>query len=291
MLSKQQQGMLLGLIAITAFALTLPMTSLALNGMQPIFIGIGRALVAAVCAAGLLILFRARLPAPSVWPQLVIVMLGVVIGFPVLSAIAMQTVPASHGGVVLAILPILTSAMAALIGLERPGKMFWLVSLLGAALVLVFSLRQGAGQLSSGDTWLFLAVLCAAAGYVAGAQASHSMPAWQVICWALVLSLPLTIVPFIVYLPTDIALIEARAWLGFLYLSLISQLLGFFAWYRGLALGSISKVSQLQLLQPFITIFASALVLGEVISADIWLFVVPVVTCVWLAKHAQSQSI
>ena len=197
----------------------------------------------------------------------------------------MQYVPASHGGVVLGILPLATAIAGVLIGNERPGISFWLVSTLGCCLVIFYSLLQGSGEVQIADIALLGAILSAAMGYAVGARLAKEMGGWQVICWALVLAFPFIIVPTIIYTPDSFSNIPLTGFASFLYLALVSQLFAFFVWYRGLALGGIARVSQAQLLQPFITLFASALFLGEVIDIETVLFVFLVISIVWLGKR------
>ncbi|MGO1120840.1 DMT family transporter [Rhodovibrionaceae bacterium A322] len=261
---QQQLGWFLGFIGVTAFALTLPMTRLALVTFDPWFIGLGRAALAGLVAGAILLITRQPLPKGKDLWLLMQVSLGVVFGFPLFSTWAMQDLPASHGGVVLGILPLATAAGGALLAKERPSLAFWLVSLAGSALVIGYSLSKGGGSLALADLALLAAVIAAALGYTQGAVLTPRLGAWQTICWALVISLPLT-------LPASFWLWPQQSWQhltwvsgsAFIYVSLISQLAGFFAWYRGLALGGVAKVGQVQLLQTFITLAVSALLLGE----------------------------
>ena len=218
-----------------------------------------------------LILLLTRQPRPNRGDLLLLglVSLGVVFGFPLFSTWAMQDLPASHGGVVLGVLPLATAVGGALLAKERPSLGFWLVSFLGSAVVIGYSLSKGDGSLALADWALLAAVAAAALGYTQGALLTPRLGAWQTICWALVISLPVT-------LPLSLWLLPTQGWkelawpagLSFLYVSLISQLAGFFAWYRGMALGGVAKVGQLQLLQTFITLAVAALLLGERVGWD-----------------------
>jgi drug/metabolite transporter (DMT)-like permease len=283
-MKQQSEGMLLGLLAVSAFGLTLPATRHIVPYFDPVFIGLGRAGLAGIIAAILLVASRQPLPSRSQFVQLAVVSLGVVIGFPILSAWSLQTLPASHGGVVMGILPLLTAIIGALISDERPSWLFWLLSLTGTLLVISYAVLDGAGELLSGDLILLIAIISAAVGYAVGARLSHSIGGWQVICWALVISLPFIAIPIWHYAPSEFSGLPIDVYLSFLYLALISQLLGFFAWYKALALGGVARVSQIQLLQPFITIIAAALLLGESIDNHTILFVTLVMLTVALGK-------
>lgn len=287
---NENLGYLFGLIAVVAFAVTLPATRAAVRALDPVFVGLGRAVGAALLGAAFLFLTRQRLPSRDEAKSLVIVATGVVVGFPLLTAWAMRYVDASHGGVVLGILPLATAAAGALFSGERPSARFWLIALVGTALVVGYSLTRAGGTLQLADLALFGAIVSAGVGYAEGARLSKSLGGLQVISWALVFSAPVLIVPVVLFAPATINLpLESR--LGFIYVTVVSQFLGFVPWYHGLALGGIAKVSQKQLLQPFLTIVASALLLGE--SADMltWLVAVLVVAVVAIGKTARAVNV
>jgi drug/metabolite transporter (DMT)-like permease len=260
-------GLAWGLAGVTAFAVTLPATRVAVASLDPVFVGLGRAVVAAVLAAVVLLATGAKRPPAAMWPRLAVVALGVVIGFPLLSAWAMRHVPASHGAVVVGLLPLATAMAGAWLAHERPSRLFWACAVAGSAVVVAFALWQGGGAPHPADGLLVIAVAAAAIGYAEGGRLARTLGAWQVICWALVLSAPLVAIPTAFAVDDRLATASAAAWAGFAYVSVVSMFLGFFAWYRGLALGGIAAVGQVQLLQPFLTIFASALLLGERIDA------------------------
>jgi len=283
-MTNDTKGMLLGLVGVTAFGLTLPATKLVIPFLDPVFIGLGRAVFAAFFAALLLLWFKEKLPTAKQFIQLSVVALGIIVGFPVLSSWAMQFVPASHGGVVAGILPLATTVVGVIIGHDRPSLAFWLTSVVGSMLVIAYALLQGAGELHVADLALLGAVLSAAIGYAVGAKLSHQLGGWQVICWALVLAFPFILLPAIYYAPDTFLHFPTSAYIGFFYLTLISQLLAFFAWYKGLALGGIARVSQTQLVQPFVTILASIIILSEVIDAMTIVFALLVIGIVWLGK-------
>ena len=284
-MKNETKGMFLGITGIFAFGLTLPATQIVIPFLDPIFIGLGRAVLAAIFAAILLLWFRQKIPNRNQIYQLLVVALGVVIGFPLFSSWAMLHVPASHGGVVMGVLPLATALVAVLISNERPGFWFWIVAVIGCCLVVLYSLIQGSGGIQIADVALLGAVLSAAIGYAVGANLSKQMGGWQVICWALVLSLPFIILPAINYAPDSLSTISVAGIASFLYLSLVSQLFAFFVWYKGLALGGIARVSQAQLLQPFVTLFASMVLLGEVIDNTTMVFALLVISSVWLGKR------
>jgi drug/metabolite transporter (DMT)-like permease len=289
-MKTETKGMLLGLAGVGAFGLTLPATRMVIPYADPIFIGLGRAVVAALLAAGLLFSFCDKIPNLKQAAQLLIVSLGVVVGFPVFSSWAMQYVPASHGGVVLGVLPLVTAGVGAAIANERPSVAFWLVSVSGSGLVVAYALLQGSGSIQLADAALAAAVVCAAIGYAVGARLSRDIGGWQVICWALVLAFPFIVGPAVWYAPASLSGISTAAYASFMYLALVSQLLAFFVWYKGLAMGGIARVSQTQLLQPFVTLFASAMMLGEVIDVETGVFVVLVASSVWAGKRMPIYS-
>ena len=285
--SRQTQGYLLGFVAVVIFGLTLPFTRTAVAELDPLFVSIGRTVLAGAVAAALLIVARQPIPRNGDLLRLVSTAWGIVIGFPVLSAIAMQWAPASHGGVVLGALPLATAVMSAIFAAERPSRAFWLWSIAGCAAVIVFALWDGGAALHIADSLLVLAVIAAAAGYAIGGDLSRRLGGWQVICWALVVALPVTVPALLFLLPSTNWSASPAAWNSFVYLALMSQLLGFFAWNKGLALGGVAKVGQVQLLQIFVTIAASALLLGETITVRTPVFAVIVAVCVWFGRNAR----
>ncbi|MFM7426680.1 MAG: DMT family transporter [Elainella sp.] len=274
-LSPETLGLLFGFLGVFSFSLTLPATRLAVAGLNPIFVGLGRGVVAGLLATGLLWATRQPWPNWRQWRSLAVVALGVVLGFPILSAWAMQRLPAAHGAVVLGLLPLLTALAGVVRSGERPSRLFWLASVIGSATVVGFAVSQGAvhpGGLSGAEMYgadlvLLGAVIAAAIGYAEGGKLAQEIGGWQVICWALVLAAPLELIPTL-GLAQSTGVMQAGwiSWLGFAYLCLVSQFLGFFAWYHGLGLGGVARVSQMQLLQPFLTILFSALLLREQVS-------------------------
>jgi len=282
--------MLFGLLGVIAFGLTLPMTKIVIPYLDPIFVGLGRSVLASIIAIIILLKFTNSIPNKQQFIQLFIIALGVVIGFPIFTSIAMQSVPASHGAVVVGILPLATAIAGAIIAKERPSISFWIVSLVGTILVISYTLLQGGGSFHKADLALFLAVISVSIGYAMGGKLSKELGGWQVICWALVISFPFIILPTINYAPDDLFNFPISVYLSFLYLALISQLFGFFVWYKGLAMGGIVRVSQIQLLQTFITLGASVILLNEILDIQMIIFAVLVVITVWIGKKMPIHS-
>jgi drug/metabolite transporter (DMT)-like permease len=277
--------MWLGMVGVAIFSLTLPFTRLAVAELNPVLVALGRAVVAAVVAA--LLLWHGRAPRPSAAQirPLLIIALGVVVGFPVFSSLAMRSVPASHGAVVLGILPLATALFGALRFGERPSAGFWIAALLGSGIVVAFAVLQGGGGLHASDLALFVAVVAAAMGYAEGGRLAQTMGGQQVICWALLLSMPL-LLPVTLWLGWRYGVSASpMAWLGFGYVSLFSMFIGFFFWYKGLALGGIARVGQVQLLQPFLTLIGAALIVGETLDLRNLLFALAVVAVVAVGRR------
>ena len=252
----------LGFLGVLAFSFTLPATRVAVEELDPVFVGIGREAIAAILAGMILIATRAPLPAPRQLRSLAIVASGVVFGWPLFSALALQGLTSAHSAVIIGILPAATAVAAVLRAGEHPTRGFWLASLAGLASVLAFAATQGAG-VSWGDIQILVAVALGAIGYAEGGALAREMGGWRVICWAVFLSAPLTVpIGLIAALGSDLHAGD-DAWLGFAYVSVISALFGFFPWYAGLARGGVAKIGQIQLLQPLLTLAWSALLLNE----------------------------
>ena len=253
----------LGFIGIAIFGGTLPATRLAVTSLDPFFITAGRAAASGLLSAALLLMLRRRWPSMRQIRTMLICIVTIVFGFPGLMALAMLTVPAAHGGVVLGILPLTTAAAASVILGERPSLRFWLLAGLGTTVVVAFALRDSGGEIAIGDVYLFLAAISTSIGYVFSADLSHEMPGWEVISWILVLALPLTL-PLAIWLwPTNPGAVPTAAWVAFAYVSVFSMFVGFFAWNAGLVMGGVARVSQVQLLQTFVTLGLSAVINGE----------------------------
>ncbi len=293
------KGLWLGLLGIVIFAVTLPMTRLAVGTpdapqMSGVFIALGRAVVAAALSVVFLLATRAALPQRRDWLPLAITAGGVVFGFPLFTSIAMRYVEAVHASVIVGVLPLATAAVGALLHRQRPSAGFWLCAALGGALVVAFAmLRPGgaAGSLSMhfADGLLLAGMLCAAVGYGYGARLSQHMRAEHVICWALVISLPLTLPLSLLSWPT--APLKASAWVGFAYVAVFSMWLGFFAWYRGLMLGGTVRVSQVQLVQPFLSMLFAVPLLGERLDAVTVGFCLTVIATVFAGKKMPIHTV
>ena len=286
-----------GLLGIVAFSFTLPFTRVAVGGLSPLFIGCGRAVVAAALAVLALSIARRRrvraVPVPTAvqWARLAVVAAGVVVGFPLLTSFALTSVPASHAVVVIGLLPAATAVMAVIRGRERPAVSFWVFAILGAVAAMTFASLQngGFGELHPADLLLFLAVLLCAMGYAEGGLLARELGAWQTVSWALVLASPLMVAGTLVAIMQQPPHATPVAWAAFAYLAVISMFLGFFAWYRGLAIGPIAQVSQVQLIQPVLGILWSALLLNEVIGLPTLLGGLAVIACAGLAVRTRMK--
>jgi drug/metabolite transporter (DMT)-like permease len=276
-----------GGLGVLAFSFSLPATRVAVEDLDPTIVGLGRALVAAVLAAALLALRREAAPERADVPRLLLTGVGVVIGFPVLSSMALRELSSAHASVIVGLLPAATAAFAVARGGERPGRAFWAAAGAGLLAVLAFAVTQGAGGLALADVYVLGAVALCAFGYAEGATLSRRYGGWQVICWALVLTAPALVPVVAVAVAVDGLQAGADAWLGFAYVSLFSMFLGFFAWYRGLALGGIARIGQIQLAQPVLTLVWAALLLGEQVGIATVAAALAVLACVGLTQRAR----
>ena len=281
-------GLMLGAVGVVIFGGTLPFTRLAVAGLDPWFVTVGRAAIAGGLAALVLLATRRRLPDARSLRILALISLCLVAGFPAFSALAMTRVEASHGGVVLGILPLVTAVIAIRVAGERPAPAFWVAAIAGAVIVTGFALRDGLGAIGLGELWLAGTIVSGALGYALSGQLARTMPGWEVISWALVLALPIAVPAAIVLWPSDMASVPASSWWGFAYVTLLSQYLAFFAWNAGLAMGGVSRVSQVQLLQIFVTLIIAALLNGEQIDALTWFVAALVVVIVRMASRART---
>ncbi|MBP1316207.1 DMT family transporter [Herbaspirillum sp. WGmk3] len=281
----ESRGMWLGLIGVAIFSLTLPFTRIAVAELNPAFVAFGRAVVAGVCALALLAWIKAPRPTRQQLRGLIITALGVVVGFPLFSSIAMRYVPAAHGAVVVGLLPLATALFGALRFGERPSKGFWLAALAGSGIVIAFALREGGGSFHLADFALFAAVVTAAMGYAEGGRLAQTMGGQNVIAWALVVALPVML-PVSVWLGWQYGVsASSPAWLAFAYVSLFSMFIGFFFWYKGLALGGIARVGQVQLLQPFMSLLGAAVIAHEALDASNMLFALAVIVVVAIGRR------
>ncbi|OLP53404.1 transporter [Rhizobium rhizosphaerae] len=274
-----------GLLGVMIFSGSLPATRVAVVDFNPIFLTSARAAIAAILGAIFLFLFRQKRPAKSDLSSLAMIAAGVVVGFPLLTALALQQITAAHSIVFIGLLPLSTAIFGVLRGDERPKPAFWLFSLLGAATVAGFALSREQGGALEGDLLMIAAILLCGLGYAEGAALSRRLGGWQVISWALLLSLPVMTVIALASLPASLPVLTAPAWLGLAYVSIFSMLVGFIFWYRGLALGGIAGVGQLQLLQPFFGLLLAAIFLREPIAWTMIASTLIVVLCVAGAKR------
>ena len=286
---RERFGLLLGFVGMAIFGGTLPATRLAVSAIDPFALTAIRAAIPGICSLVLLVALRRPLPPRELWLQIVVAMICVVVLFPLFMALGMLTVDASHGGVVLGVLPIATALVAVMITHERPRPLFWVASLAGAALVTAFALRQGGGAMSAGDLLLFAAIAASAVGYAFSGRLTSRMPGWEVISWVLVFALPISIPASLLTMPADVLQLPAKPLLGLLYVSLFSQWIGFFAWNAGLAMGGIARVSQVQLLQPFITFALAAYFNDESITWPTVAFAAAVVATVAISTRTRGR--
>lgn len=293
-LFNSQAGLLWGLLGVCAFSLTVPVTRIAVSneGMDPLFIGAGRAVIAALVAAVALGATKQIRPSTRQWIRLSVVSCGVVAGFPLLTSFAMATVPASHGAVVTAILPAATAVAAVIRTKERARASFWCAAALGALAAVFFAVISGGGLsgIQVADLLLFAAVVVCAAGYAEGGLLARELGSWQTISWALVLAFPLMLVLSVVSINYQVPTGGIAAWGSFAYLGLVSMFLGFVAWYRGLAIGPMSRVSQVQLAQPVLTLGWAALLLGEHIGWSTVAGGCAVILCALFAIRSRTST-
>lgn len=280
-------GWIQGLLGVIIFSGSLPATRVAVLAFPPVFLTCARAVIAALLGAGCLFVLRQPRPARSDLLPLAVVSLGVVVGFPLLTALALQQITAAHSIVFIGLLPLATAIFGVLRGGERLKPAFWLFSTLGAATVSAFALsRSGDGAAATAGALLMLgAILLCGLGYAEGARLSRRLGGWQVISWALLLSLPPMTLIMLLDWPPSFSGIGAPAWIGLAYVAVFSMLVGFIFWYRGLALGGIAAVGQLQLLQPFMGLVLAALLLGEPVAWSMIAATTVVVGCVAGAKR------
>lgn len=284
-MNKTSSAWLNGFIGVLIFSGSLPATRVAVLDFDPLFLTVARASIAGLLGLALLVLLAQPRPTVAQWRSLLVVAFGVVLGFPLLTALALREMSSAHSIVFLGLLPLSTAAFGVWRGGERPRPVFWLFSLLGSLLVVGFALAQGLSLAPRGDALMLLAILVCGLGYAEGARLSRSLGGWQVICWALVLALPLMLGLSWWRLPPSWNGIGLPAWLGLAYVSLFSMLIGFVFWYRGLAQGGIASVGQLQLLQPLFGLALAAGLLGEAVSPAMLGVTLAVILCVAGARR------
>jgi drug/metabolite transporter (DMT)-like permease len=283
--SHEKFGLLLGLLGMCLFAGTLPATRLAVMGLDPLFLTVARAALAGTTGLIVLLTTRRHLPQP-LWAEMFAAGLCTVLGFPLFAALAMMTVPAAHGGVVLGILPLATAAAATIFAHERPSRGFWLASAAGTIVVLVFVFRRGGGEgFAVGDLFLLGTIVAGAIGYTLSGRLTMRVPGWEVISWQVVMFLPFAAAATLALWPADIASVPAACWAGLGYVGFVSQFAAFFVFNAGLAIGGIARVGQVMLLQPFMIVALAWPVNGEPIDAETLVFAAAVVATVLIGQR------
>jgi len=283
-MEKTTSGWINGLIGVTIFAGSLPATRVAVADFAPTFLTCARATIAALLGMALLLALRQPKPKRADVPALTITALGVVVGFPLLTALALQTITSAHSIVFLGLLPLCTAIFAVIRAGERPRPTFWLFSIVGAVCVVGYAAMGGIESSLQGNLFMLAAIVVCGLGYAEGARLSRTLGGWQVISWSLVLSLPVVLPLALLTLPTSFGHVSAAAWFSLAYVSLFSMLIGFVFWYRGLAQGGIAAVGQLQLVQPFMGLGLAALLLHEIVSWTMLAVTLAAVVCVAGAK-------
>jgi drug/metabolite transporter (DMT)-like permease len=284
---RRRRGLVYGAIGVAIFAGSLPATRAAVLGLDVFFVTACRASIAGLIAAALLLVTRQRRPSLRELAALLVVAGGVVLGFPLLTAIALKSVPAAHAIIFVGALPLATSGFALLQRGERPRAAFWPWAIGGSLAVVLYALWHARSGFAAPDLLMLAAMLVCGLGYAEGSRLAKHIGSWQVICWALIVSLPVSLPATLLLMPDTVAAVPLQSWIGLGYVTLFSMLIGFFFWYRGLAEGGVARVSQVQLFQPFLGFLFAALTLGEPISPDLPLIALVIVLCVAQArKHA-----
>ncbi|WP_442588063.1 DMT family transporter [Pedobacter sp. AW31-3R] len=278
--NEHSGGWMNGCIGIVIFSGSLPATKLAVSAFHPLFLTVSRATIAGLLALCVLLFYREKRPKQQYLRSLIIVALGCVIGFPLLSAMALQYTTSAHGMVFMGLLPLVTAVFAVIRGGERPPQVFWFFSIAGSLLVVGYAIAQGLSSSPVGDILLLLAIIVCGLGYAEGAKLSKTMGGWQVISWALVLSLPMMGVLTFLLLPESFTEVSVTAWAGLAYISLFSMFIGFIFWYRGLAQGGIARIGQLQLLQPILGLVLATTFLHEAVTPGMMAITTGVILCV-----------
>ena len=289
MQTNETKGMLLGFIGVLMFSLTLPFTRIAVAELSPYFVTFGRSTLGGICALILFAITRPKLPTKNQLIRLSVMALGVVYGFPLFVAIAMKTLPSAHGGIVLGVLPLATAVVGAIRFKERPSLAFWITAAIGSLLVITYASLNGGGGLVVEDWLLFIAIASAAIGYSEGGKLSEEMSSVDVISWALVLTLPINVLLTYQYLDFELNSVSLSAVISFIYVGLISMYIGFFFWYKGIAIGGIARVGQVQLLQPFLTLIGAYFLSNEEITAMNIGFAFCVLAVVVLGKRTKAK--
>lgn len=284
-MNRFMNGWVNGFIGVAIFAGSLPATRVAVMGFEPGFLTAARAAIAGILGLILILVLKQKKPTKQDWWPLAIVAIGVVIGFPLFTALALQYMNAAHSIVFVSLLPLATAIFAVLRGGEKPNQFFWIFAVLGSAVVFAYMFFiSGDTSLGIGDFYMLMAIIFCGFGYAEGGVLSRKIGGWQVICWALILSLPFMLFLTIFYMPTSFQNISASAVVGLIYVSLFSMLIGFFFWYKGLAQGGIAAISQLQLLQPLMGLAIAAALLHEHVSWSMLVVTAATLLCVAAAK-------
>ncbi|MGE7879152.1 DMT family transporter [Peribacillus muralis] len=283
---REKLGLLLGLVGVICFSLTLPATRIAVEHFGTTIVGLGRTVVAAMLVAVVLLIRKEKLPSPRQFKSLLIVAVGAVLGFPLLTSWAMEDLPVSHGAVEVALLPLATAGFAMLRAGEIPSLKFWISSAIGSLAVIIYALHLGFGSLQYADLALLTAVIILGLSYAEGGKLAKELGSWQVIAWAIIIGAPFFIIPVALSMTTEMLHAPIQAWISFIYLAVVSQFLAYVAWYSGMALGGIARVSQIQYLQPFLMILFATLFLHESITYFTIIIAVIVVFSVIFGKGA-----
>jgi drug/metabolite transporter (DMT)-like permease len=289
--SREKLGLAFGFAGVLLFGGTLPATRVAVAALDPLFLSAARASIAGCCGLLLLLVLGRPWPTPRLWRDLALTGLCTIVGFPVFMALAMAHVPASHGGVVLGIIPLATVAAAALVTHERPSLGFWLASLAGAAIVFVFMVRHsGAHTIELGDLYLLGTVVSGAFGYALSGRLSLQRPGWEVISWQVAMFLPLSLGATFMLWPPSLAEAPAPAWIALAYVSLVSQFSAFFVFNAGMAMGSVARIGQLMLLQPFVIVALAVPMNGERLDPSTLLYAAAVVAVVIVGQRMRVKQ-
>jgi drug/metabolite transporter (DMT)-like permease len=288
--SHRRLGLALGLIGVFIYGGTLPATRLAVTGLDPLFLTAARATVAGCLGSAVLLVMRRSWPPIALWREIFLAGLCTIVGFPILMALAMASVPASHGGVVLGIVPLATTGAAALVAHERPSRGFWLVSIVGATIVIMFVLQQSeAHTIALGDLYLLGTALAGAFGYALSGRLSMKMPGWEVISWQVAGFLPIASLATFALWPPDFSGVTPAAWAGFVYVSFVSQYLASFVFNPAMVMAGVARIGQLMLLQPFVIVALAVPVNGEPLQLTTLAYALGVVLTVVVGQKMQVQ--
>lgn len=285
------KGWISGFIGMLIFSGSLPATRFAVESFEPVFLTVARASIAGALGLALLLLFREKRPTRKDLASLLIVAIGVVVGFPLLSALALLYITSAESLVFIGLLPIATAIFGMVRGRESPSRVFWLFAIAGSAIVVIYALVRGVSQSIAGNLLMLMAVVVCGLGYAEGAKLSRRLGGWQVISWALVVSLPLMLILTLMYLPSNLGNVKPSAWGGLAYVSVFSMLIGFMFWYRGLAQGGIAATGQLQLLQPFFGFIIAATLLHEIVEWPTVMVAIAAASCVAGARRFSSHTV